>query len=98
VRPLAFQGSDLVLFQILDARELAPALRDAAVLEDMETGERVEVSAEYARNIYPARVRAHVQALRDAAAAVGADHLLLETSQPLAVPLREYLLFRQRRR
>ncbi len=98
VRPLAFQGSDVVLFQILDPRELAPALREAAVLEDMETGEQVEVSADYVRGIYPARVRRHVQALREAAAAVGADHLLLDTSQPLAVPLREYLLFRQRRR
>lgn len=98
VRPLAFQGSDVMLFQILDPRELEPALRESAVLEDMETGELIEVSAEYARRVYPQRVRRHVQALRDAAAAAGADHLLLDTSQPLAVPLREYLLFRERRR
>ncbi len=98
VRPLAFQGSDLMLFQILDPRELEPAVRESALFEDMETGEQVEVSADYARRVYPARVRRHVQALRDAAAAAGADHLLLDTSQPLAVPLREYLLFRERRR
>jgi len=98
VRPLAFQGSDVMLFQILHPRELEPALRDGALLEDMETGEQVEVSAEYARRVYPARVRRHVQALRDAAAAAGADHLLLDTSQPLAVPLRQYLRFRERRR
>jgi uncharacterized protein (DUF58 family) len=98
VRPLAFQGSDLMLFQILDPLEREPRLHDTTVLEDMETGERVPVSVQFARHEYPQRVRQHVQALHDAAAAIGADHLLLDSTEPLAGPLRNYLLFRERRR
>lgn len=98
VRPLAFQGSDVMLLQILDPQEHAPSLREATVLEDMETGERVQVSAEFARQEYPARVRRHLAALRDSAAAIGADHIVLDSAESLAGPLRNYLLFRERRR
>jgi len=98
VRPLAWQGSDVMLLQILDREERAPALREATVLEDMESGQRVEMTPEFARSVYPARLQAHVGALRTAASAAGMQHLLLDTSVPLQVPLREYLLFRERRR
>ncbi len=98
VRPLAFQGNDVVLFQILDPQELHPVLRHASVLEDMETGEAVEVSGEFVDGVYPAKLQQHIAALRDAAAAIGADHVLLDTSVSLAVPLRDYLRFRERRR
>ncbi|HEY7928879.1 MAG TPA: DUF58 domain-containing protein [Steroidobacteraceae bacterium] len=98
VRPLAWQGSDVMLLQILDREEHSPSLTEATLLQDMESGERVEVSAQFAREIYPARLRAHIGALREAAAAAGMQHVLLDTSVPLQVPLREYLLFRERRR
>ena len=98
VRPLAWQGSDVMLLQILDREERTPSLHEATLLQDMESGERVEVSARFAREIYPARMRAHIAALREAALAAGMQHVLLDTSVPLHVPLRDYLLFRQRRR
>jgi uncharacterized protein (DUF58 family) len=98
VRPLAFQGQDLVLFQVMDPAELAPDLKESTLLEDVETGQAVEVSPEFAQQQYPERVRAHIRALREAATGVGADHVLLETTQPLDKPLRNYLLFRERRR
>jgi uncharacterized protein (DUF58 family) len=98
VKPLAFQGQDVILFQILDPRELRPDLREAAVLEDMETGQTVEVSPAFMQKDYPERIQAHIRSLQEAAAGIGADHVLLETTVPLDVPLRNYLLFRQRRR
>jgi uncharacterized protein (DUF58 family) len=98
VKPLAFQGQDVILFQILDPRELRPDLGEAAVLEDMETGQTVEVSPAFMQKDYPARMQAHIRSLQEAAAGIGADHVLLETTAPLDVPLRNYLLFRQRRR
>lgn len=98
VRPLAFQGQDVILFQVLDPHELNPALSESALLEDMETGQAVEVSPSFMQKDYPERIRAHIKSLQDAAAGIGADHVLLETTAPLDVPLRNYLLFRQRRR
>jgi uncharacterized protein (DUF58 family) len=98
VRPLAWQGSDVMLLQILDREERSPSLTETTLLEDMESGERVHVSAQFARETYPARLQAHIDALSREAAAAGMQHLLLDTSVPLQVPLREYLLFRERRR
>ncbi|HLK71493.1 MAG TPA: DUF58 domain-containing protein [Steroidobacteraceae bacterium] len=98
VRPLAWQGSDVMLLQILDPEERAPSLSEATLFQDMESGQRVEVSAQFAREHYPGRMRAHIESLRTAAAACGMQHLLLDTSVSLQLPLREYLLFRRRRR
>jgi uncharacterized protein (DUF58 family) len=98
VRPLAWQGRDVMLLQILDREERVPSLRQATLLQDMESGQRVEVSPQFMRDIYPARMQAHIDALREAASAAGMQHVLLDTSVPLQVPLRAYLLFRQRRR
>lgn len=97
VRPLAWQGQDIVLFHILDDQELAPDVRANVLLEDLETGEAVEVAPEYMRDDYPARLRAHIDSLARAAAGVGADHVLVNTRDSLDLALRNYLLFRQRR-
>jgi len=98
VKPLAFQGQDVALLQVLDPRELQPEMSRATLLEDMETGEAIEVSPDFMQREYPARVRAHIDALRVAAARAGADHFVLNTAEPLDEPLRQYLLFRQKRR
>lgn len=98
VRPLAFQGQDVVLFHILDPQEIAPQFGESTLLEDMETGRAVEISPQYMQEQYPQRLKAHLDALREAAAGIGADYVLLDTRARLDVPLRNYFLFRQRRR
>ena len=98
LRALTYQGQDLVLFHLLDPEELNPGLRSAALIEDMETGEELEVSPEFARRVYPGLVQDHVKALRDRTVGEGADYVLLNTAEPLDLALREYLIFRQRRR
>ena len=97
VRPLAWQGQDVVLFQILDEQELDPEVRSNVLFEDIETGEAVEVAPEFMREAYPKRIRAHVESLSRAAKGVGADHVLVKTGDSLDQALRNYLLFRQRR-
>lgn len=98
MRAVAYQGQDLVFFHILDPRELKPNLTTAALVEDMETGEEMEVSSEYARKVYPSVIEAHVEEMRRRVSGEGADYVLLNTAEPLDLGLREYLLFRQRRR
>ena len=97
VRPLAWHGQDVVLFQVLDKEELAPSFQSNVLLEDLETGEAVEVDPEYMRERYPERIRQHIDRLAKAAAGIGADHVLVDTSDSLDGALRNYLLFRQRR-
>ena len=97
VRPLVHQGQDLAFFQVLDPAEIEPQLEGAALLEDMETGERMEVAQEYADE-YRRRMKAHIQKMSTETRSLGADYRLMDTSKPLDLALREYLLFRERRR
>ena len=97
VQPLAYQGHDVILFQLLDPQELTPVLKESALLEDMETGETMEVSPIYMSSLYRQRIQAHVSALKTAALKAGADYQLVNITEPLDQVLRNYLLFRQRR-
>ena len=97
VRPLAWHGQDVVLFQVLDRQELDPEFLSNVLLEDLETGEAVEVAPQFMRDDYPQRIRSHIDALSTAAAGIGADHVLVNTEDSLDEALRNYLLFRQRR-
>jgi len=97
VQPLAYQGQDVVLFQLLDPEELEPKVKESVLLEDMETRETMEVSPIYMRSRYRERIRAHVDALKHSARRAGADHVLVNIAEPLDAALRSYLLFRQRR-
>ena len=98
VQPLAYQGQDVVLFQLLDPQELKPELRESALMEDMETGESLEVSPIFMRSRYRERIREHIEELETCAAGAGVDHELVNIADSLEGALRNYLLFRQRRR
>lgn len=98
VRPLAWHGQDVVLIQVLDRQELSPRFSGNVLLEDIETGEAVEVAPGFMRDEYPQRIREHIEALATAAAGIGADHVLADTRDSLDEVLRNYLLFRQRRK
>lgn len=97
VQPLAYHGHDIMLFQLLDPREMQPQWRESVVLEDLETRRRINVSPEYLAEGYRQRLDQHLQSLRQAAANVGAHQLLITTDEPLDHALRRYLLFRQGR-
>lgn len=95
IAPLRFRGHEVVLFHILDPEEIRPVLKSSAVLVDMETDQKIEVTPEYAKTAYRAKIDAHVEELRTRTRAVGMDYQLLITSQPLDAALREYLMLRQ---
>ena len=97
VQPLAYQGQDVILFQLLDPQELKPELKESALMEDMETQETMEVSPIYMSSAYRQRIDEHIEGLKKAAIGSGADHSLVNISDPLDEALKSYLLFRQRR-
>lgn len=94
--PLAWRGHDMLVFQVLDRSELAPAWEESVMLEDVESGAQLEVSPDYLRTTYRERLQAHLEKMREVATGVGAAHALLVTDEPLDKALRRYLLFRQR--
>ena len=96
VQPLAWRGHDVMIFQVLDRAELAPAWQESVLLEDVESGQLLEVSPDYLRTTYKERLEAHLAKMRQVAHGVGASHAVLATDEPLDKALRQYLLFRQR--
>jgi uncharacterized protein (DUF58 family) len=97
VRPLAFQGQDIMMFQIMDPAEIKPETKQPGLLKDAETGQLVEVSREYMQKQYPIKMQQHIASLENAAVAVRADHVLMQTTESLNQGLNGYLRFRTRR-
>ncbi|HTR48151.1 MAG TPA: DUF58 domain-containing protein [Verrucomicrobiae bacterium] len=97
IEPLRFHGNEVVLFHVLDPREIRPELSEPAILVDLETKERLEVTPEYAQRDYREKMAAHLEDLRSRAQAARMDYFLLSTDRPLDEALAEYLSIRQRR-
>src|SRR5262249_43192810 len=93
--PLRFRGNEVILFQVLDPQEIRPALKEPAIIVDLETNHRIEVIPEYTKSAYRTKIDAHVEQLRSRTRAAGMDYHLLVTIQPLDLALREYLTLRQ---
>jgi uncharacterized protein (DUF58 family) len=94
IEPLRFHGSDVVLFHVLDPKEIRPELRGPSILVDMETGQRLEVIPEYVKGEYRRRMDDHLQQMRERTRAAGLDYHLLVTDRPLDAALSEYLFLR----
>jgi uncharacterized protein (DUF58 family) len=98
IEPLRYHGNEVVLFHILDPRELEPNFRDPVLLLDVEDNDAMEVSPEYARTEYKEKIDRHIQQLSEKAAAAGLEYVFMNTAKPLDSALRNYLAIRQRRR
>jgi uncharacterized protein (DUF58 family) len=97
IEPLRFHGNEVVLFHILDPKEIRPEFNEPSTLIDLETQDRIEITPEYVRDEYRKKFDAHVEALRDKTRGAGMDYHLLATDRPLDDALREYLSIRQGR-
>jgi uncharacterized protein (DUF58 family) len=97
IEPLRFHGNEVVLFHVLDPKEIRPELGEPAILVDLETQQHIEVTPEYAKNEYRAKMDAHIAELRERAQGAGMDYFLLVTDRPLDGALAEYLTIRQGR-
>jgi len=98
IEPLRFHGSEVVLFHVLDPKEIRPELRGPSILVDMETEQRLEVIPEYVRGEYRRRMDGHLEQMRERTRAAGLDYHLLVTDRPLDAALSEYLFLRPRGR
>jgi len=95
IEPLRFHGSEVVLFHILDPKEIYPEMKGPAILVDLETEQRLEVIPDYVKNQYRAKMDSHLEQMRDRTRAAGMGYHLLTTDKPLDRALTEYLTLRQ---
>jgi uncharacterized protein (DUF58 family) len=90
------RGNDMVVFHLLDPRELDFTFADASNFIDMETGVKMPVIPEYLRKQYKEIVAAHTAELARRIGGARADYSLFDTSKPLDKALFAYLAARQR--
>lgn len=89
-------GHEVILFRILDPREVDFGFAEPAIFEDAETGRDLYVDPAEVRREYTARFAAHEQSLRGSCGDHGIDYYTLLTSQPLEGALFDFLSVRQR--
>ena len=95
IEPLRFHGSEVVLFHLLDPKEIYPEMRGPAVLVDLETDQKLEVIPDYVKTAYRAKMDDHLEQMKERAQAAGLGYHLLTTDKPLDRALTEYLSLRQ---
>src|SRR5208282_4203249 len=65
IEPLRFRGNEVVLFHVLDPKDVRPELNGPSILIDMETQEQLEVTPDYSRKEYREKIETHLAELRD---------------------------------
>ena len=90
-------GSDVMVFHVLDPAERDLPYKGKLTLEDMETEEILPMAPEDIQEEYRKLLTAHVKAIGRVLTSAGADHVLIDTSQPLDEALFHYLLARGER-
>jgi uncharacterized protein (DUF58 family) len=89
------RGNDLIVFQLLDPREIDFSFSDASNFIDMETGMKMPIIPEYLRKQYRELVQQHTGALSKRIGESRADYALFDTSKPLDRALFSFLASRQ---
>jgi uncharacterized protein (DUF58 family) len=90
------RGNDMIVFHLLDPRELNFSFSDASNFIDMETGDKMPVIPEYLRQQYRELVREHTATLAKRIVESRADYTVFDTSKPLDRALFAFLSARQR--
>ena len=90
------RGNDMMVFHLLDPREVNFSFADASNFIDMETGDKMPIIPEYLREQYRELVSAHTAALAKRIVEARADYTMFDTSKPLDLALFAYLAARQR--
>ena len=95
IEPLRFHGSEVVLFHVLDPKEIYPEMKGPAILVDLETDRKLEVIPDYVKTQYRAKMDNHLEQMRERSEAAGMGYHLLTTDKPLDRALMEYLTLRR---
>ena len=89
------KGNVLMVFHVLDRRELEFPFTDSANFVDLETGERMPVIPDYLRAQYRALVAEHVASLGRVLGENRIDYAMFDTSKPLDHALFHFLSSRE---
>ncbi len=93
---LRSQGHEVLIFRILDPREVDFEFPEASVFEDLENGRELFVDPLTVRRDYQNRFAAHATELQEICRSQAAQLVTLTTDLPLDVALAEFVQHRRR--
>lgn len=96
LRQLRFGGSEVIVFHVLDPREIDFSLTGTVEFDGLEGGPRIETQPASIRKSYLEAFNAWQKSVRAACDRAGCHYVLANTAVPLAETLSGYLAFRQR--
>ncbi len=96
LKPLRYQGNDLIVFHVLDPAEIDFPYDEASSFQDLESGERIPVVPANLRDQYRALVREHSETLARLCTENRIDYALFNTGIPLDYALFRYLSRREK--
>lgn len=97
LKQLAAMGHELIVLHILDSDEVEFPFRSLTSFRDLELGTQIMCDPVRQQRLYLARLAAFRNAIRDGSLACGTDYRFFDTSQPLELALREYLVCRRQK-
>jgi len=98
LRPFRYRGTDVLVFQVLDADELSFPFEGVARFRDMEGDLEVLAASSQVRESYLAEIERVTAFYRRELGSAGIDYVRLDTSQPLDAALAAFLATRARSR
>lgn len=97
IRHLVARGQDVVVFHLLDHDEVTMPFKALTSFRDLETGQQVMSDPLRQRKAYLERLDGFRTDIREGCARCGADYRFIDTSEPIELVLRDYLLYRRQR-
>ena len=94
---LRARGHEVVVFQILDPREIDFEFDSAAQFTDLESGQQMFIDPASARKGYRRRIGEHMEAAGSLCQSSGIDYFLSPTDRPLDLALYDFLAARARK-
>jgi uncharacterized protein (DUF58 family) len=96
IKPLRFLGNELIVFHVLDPREIEFAYDEASTFEDLETAEQMPVVPQSFRDQYRSLIQDHIGTLTTRFSEQRIDYTLVNTADPLDRALFSYLSSREK--
>ena len=93
---LAALKHEVIVFHLMGKNELDFDFKGYSALEDLETGETIEIDTQKARKTYKETLDAHLSSIRMQLLAKHIVYRMINTSQPLDEALRAFLVQRKK--
>ncbi len=97
IRHLVARRHEVVVLHLLDADEVQFPFQALTSFRDLETGTQLMTDPLRLRKLYLERLEKFRAAIKAGCAGCGADYRFIDTSEPIELVLRDYLLFRRER-